>query len=182
MPVRYTAAEIKSNLKFLFSAAFIVATITLILQMVLMKYEKRSEEIYTELNRTESEVSQYRNLIWLMHNNTKSYSSSFTSEYLEFSKTFASTKVDLIKENFPIIRGAVEGIGLEKYLTAHDHNTCVQFMSDARGFIENFRSTKQVESIELQKRVDVINMVILGLLTVLAFLFFYTAAYSLYGK
>ena len=182
MPVRFTASEIKSNLKFLFTAALIVAFITFILQIVLMKYEKRSEEIYTELNQTESEISRYRNLIWLIHNHTNAYSSSFASEYLEVSKSYSSTKIDIIRENFPIVRAIVDGIGLENYQTDHDHTTCVLFMADATEFIENFRAVKKLESIELQRRVDVTNMIILGLLTVMAFFFLYATAYSLYGK
>lgn len=182
MPVKFTANEIKSNLKFLFTSAFIVAMLTFVLQIVLMKYEKKSEEIYNELNRTESEISQYRNLIWLMHNYGNSYSSSFATEYQEVSKSFSSSKVDLIKEDFPRVRAAVEGIGLQEYLKSHDHNTCVSFMSNAREFIENYRSNKAIESIELQKRVDFINMIILGLLTVMTFFFVYTILYTLYGK
>lgn len=182
MPVRFTPSEIKSNLKFLFTAALIVAFITFILQIVLMKYEKRSEEIYTELNQTESEISQYRNLIWLMHNNTNAFSSSFASEYLEVSKSYSSTRIDLIKEHFPRVRAIVDGIGLENYLADHDHNTCVALMSDAREFIEDYRLANRTESVELQDKVDIINMIILGLLTIMTFFFVYTIVYALYGK
>lgn len=182
MPVRFTASEIKSNLKFLFTTVLIVAIMTFFLQIVLMRYEKLSEEIYTDLHQTESEISQYRNLIWLMHNNNNANSSSLASEYHQVLKSYSSTRIDLINENFPSIRAAVDGIGLENYLVDHDHNTCVIFMSEAREFIENFRAVKETESRELQRAVDVINMIILGLLTVLAFFFVYALVYSLYGK
>jgi hypothetical protein len=181
MPVRFTASEIKSNLKFLFTTALIVAVMTFFLQIVLMRYEKLSEEIYTELNQTESEISQYRNLIWLIHNNN-TYASSFASEYLEVSRTMQTSKIDLIKENFVRIRAAVEGIGLENYLDTHDHNTCISFMAMAREYIEDFRETKIIESIQLQEKVDVINTIILGLLSIIGFLFVYALLYSIYGK
>lgn len=182
MPIKFTANEINSNLKFVFTSTLVVAILTFVLQIVLMKYEKKSEEIYNELNRTESEISQYRNLVWLMHNNSNSYSSSFASEYQEVSNSFSSSTIDIIKEDFPRVRAAVEGIGLQEYLKNHDHDTCVSFMSNARDFIENYRSNNDVESIELQKRVDIINMIILGLLTVMTFFFVYTILYVLYGK
>ena len=182
MPVKFTANEINSNLKFLFTSAFFVAFLAFVLQIVLMKYEKKSEEIYNELNQTESEISQYRNMVWLMHNNGNSYSSSFTTEYREVSNSFSSSKIDIIKEDFPRVRAAVEGIGLPEYLKSHDHNTCVTFMSNAREFIENHRYNKDIESIKLQKRVDIINMIILGFLTVMTFFFVYTILYTLYGK
>lgn len=182
MSVRFTANEIKSNLKFLFSAATIVAVITFVSQILLIKHEKSSEEINIELNQTEADISQYRNLIWLMHNNNNSLSSSFSSEYLEVSESYNSTRVALIKNHFPFIRAIVEGNGLKNYLDNHDHNTCVSFMEEAREFIEEFRSIKQKESVELQQQIDIINMIILGLLTAMVFFFIYTLLYAVYGK
>ncbi len=182
MSVRFTANEIKSNLKFLFTAALIISFITFVLQIVLIKYEKKSEQIYNELNKAESEISQYRNLIWLTHNYSNSYSSSFASEYQEVLESFSSSKIDLIQEDFPRVRAAVEGIGLEEYLMRHDHNTCVSLMSDARRFIEDYRIANRTESIELQAKVDAINMTILVLLLVMTFFFVYVMIYALYGK
>ena len=73
MPQKFTTREIKANLKFLFLIALIISISTFSLQLMLMYYEKQTNKLYHDLSQTELEVSQFRNLVWLIHNsdNTK---------------------------------------------------------------------------------------------------------------
>lgn len=181
MPVRFTASEIKANLRFLITTALIVSLLTFVLQIVLMKYKQSSKEINYALARTESEVSQYRNLVWLMHN-PSDLSSSFSTEYSQVSTLIESSRIPFIKDHFREVRAAVDGQGLDFYLAAHDHSKGLVLMANLRKFIEDYRENAKVEVEALQNKIDTINMAILGLLVLMTFFFVYSLIYALYGK
>jgi len=102
MPQKFTASEIKANLKFLFLIALIISISTFSLQLMLMHYEKQTNKLYHDLSQTELEISQYRNLVWLIHNNdsTNNQEDYLLNEYKQIEETLENSQIEFMRSHF----------------------------------------------------------------------------------
>ena len=102
MPKKFTAREIKANLKFLFLIALIISISTFSLQLMLMHYEKQTNKLYHDLSQTELEVSQFRNLVWLIHNNdnTNNQKDYLLNEYKQIEETLENNQIEFMRSHF----------------------------------------------------------------------------------
>tara|TARA_Y100000385_G_scaffold79291_1_gene80731 strand:+ start:206 stop:760 length:555 start_codon:yes stop_codon:yes gene_type:complete len=184
MSVQFNASEIKANLKFLFSVAFIISLSTFCLQLALMHFEKKTTKLYQDMSQTELEVSQYRYLVWLVHNyeQTNIAGDYFSSEYKQIQENLENSAIDLIRDHFISIDKRIQTDRLMEFNQLINHDECLAIMVETSTFIKKYRVSNKIKLEQLQARVDLINMLILALLTLLSFFFIYTVFYAIYGE
>lgn len=183
MPEKFTISEVKANLKFLFLIALIISISTFSLQLMLMYYEKQTNKLYHDLSQTELEVSQFRNLVWLIHNNdsTNNQKDYLLNEYKQIDETIESQN-EFMRSHFLSIQKKIRADRLFEYSDLIDHDECVSIMAQCSTYISEYRNSHNETLEAFQKRLDFINMLILALLTVLSFFFIYTMFYANYGE
>jgi hypothetical protein len=184
MPEKFTASEIKANLKFLFLIALIISISTFSLQLMLMHYEKQTNKLYHDLSQTELEISQYRNLVWLIHNNdsTNNQEDYLLNEYKQIEETLENSQIEFMRSHFLSIQKKIRSDRLIDYSDLIDHDECLSIMAQCSTYATEYRNSHNETLEAFQKRVDLINMLILALLTVLSFFFVYTMFYANYGE
>ena len=184
MPEKFTISEVKANLKFLFLIALIISISTFSLQLMLMYYEKQTNKLYHDLSQTELEVSQFRNLVWLIHNNdsTNNQKDYLLNEYKQIDETIENSQNEFMRSHFLSIQKKIRADRLFEYSDLIDHDECVSIMAQCSTYISEYRNSHNETLEAFQKRLDFINMLILALLTVLSFFFIYTTFYANYGE
>ena len=184
MPQKFTASEIKANLKFLFLIALIISISTFSLQLMLMHYEKQTNKLYHDLSQTELEISQYRNLVWLIHNNdsTNNQEDYLLNEYKQIEETLENSQIEFMRSHFLSIQKKIRTDRLFEYSDLIGHDESLSIMAQCSAYAKEFRNSHNEKLEAFQKRVDFINMLILALLTVLSFFFIYTMFYANYGE
>ena len=184
MPKKFTISEIKANLKFLFLIALIISISTFSLQLMLMYYEKQTNKLYHDLSQTELEVSQFRNLVWLIHNNdsTNNQKDYLLNEYKQIEETLENSQIEFMRSHFLSIQKKIRTDRLIEYSDLINHDECLSIMAQCSAYKSEFRNSHNEKLEAFQKRVDFINMLILALLTILSFFFVYTMFYANYGE
>lgn len=184
MPEKFTISEVKANLKFLFLIALIISISTFSLQLMLMYYEKQTNKLYHDLSQTELEVSQFRNLVWLIHNNdsTNNQKDYLLNEYKQIEETIENSQIEFMRSHFLSIQKINRADRLFEYSNLIDHDQCLSIMAQCSAYATEHRNSHNETLEAFQKRVDFINMLILALLTVLSFFFIYTMFYANYGE
>ncbi len=184
MPEKFTISEVKANLKFLFLIALIISISTFSLQLMLMSYEKQTNKLYHDLSQTELEVSQFRNLVWLIHNNdsTNNQKDYLLNEYKQIEETIENSQIEFMRSHFLSIQKINRADRLFEYSNLIDHDECLSIMAQCSDYDTEYRNSHNETLEAFQKRVDFINMLILALLTVLSFFFIYTMFYANYGE
>ena len=184
MPEKFTISEIKANLKFLFLIALIISISTFSLQLMLMHYEKQTNNLYHDLSQTELEVSQFRNLVWLIHNNdsTNNQKDFLLNEYKQIEETIENSQIEFMRSHFLSIQKKIRADRLFEYSDLIGHDESLSIMAQCSAYAKEFRNSHNETLEAFQKRVDFINMLILALLTVLSFFFIYTMFYANYGE
>lgn len=184
MPDKFTISEIKANLKFLFLIALIISISTFSLQLMLMHYEKQTNKLYHDLSQTELEVSQFRNLVWLIHNNdnTNKQKDYVLNEYNQIEETLENSQIEFMRSHFLSIQKKIRTDRLIEYSDLINHDECLSIMAQCSAYAQEFRNSHNEKLEAFQKRVDFINMLILALLTILSFFFIYTMFYANYGE
>ena len=184
MPVKFTVSELKGNLKFLFLVALIISLSTFSLQLMLMHYEKVSNKLYDELAKTELEISQYRNLVWLIHNNdsTNAQTNFLLNEYKQIQESLQNSQIEFMRKHFLEIQSKIQSNHLIEYSQLINHEECLSIMVRCSNYANEFRDTHNKAIEKFQNRVDFINMTILALLSILSFFFVYTIFYANYGE
>lgn len=184
MPEKFTISEVKANLKFLFLIALIISISTFSLQLMLMYYEKQTNKLYHDLSQTELEVSQFRNLVWLIHNNdsTNNQKDYLLNEYKQIEETIENSQIEFMRSHFLSIQKKIRADRLFEYSDLIDHDVCLSIMAQCSAYATEYRNSHNETLEAFQKRVDFINMLILALLTVLSFFFIYTMFYANYGE
>ncbi len=184
MPEKFTISEVKANLKFLFLIALIISISTFSLQLMLMYYEKQTNKLYHDLSQTELEVSQFRNLVWLIHNydSTNNQKDYLLNEYKQIEETIENSQIEFMRSHFLSIQKKIRADRLFEYSDLIDHDVCLSIMAQCSAYATEYRNSHNETLEAFQKRVDFINMLILALLTVLSFFFIYTMFYANYGE
>ncbi len=184
MPEKFTISEVKANLKFLFLIALIISISTFSLQLMLMHYEKQTNKLYHDLSQTELEVSQFRNLVWLIHNydSTNNQKDYLLNEYKQIEETIENSQIEFMRSHFLSIQKINRADRLFEYSNLIDHDQCLSIMAQCSAYATEYRNSHNETLEAFQKRVDFINMLILALLTVLSFFFIYTMFYANYGE
>jgi hypothetical protein len=184
MPEKFTIREVKANLKFLFLIALIISISTFSLQLMLMYYEKQTNKLYHDLSQTELEASQFRNLVWLIHNNdsTNNQKDYLLNEYKQIEETIENSQIEFMRSHFLSIQKKNRADLLFECSNLIDHDECLSIMAQCSAYATEHRNSHNETLEAFQKRVDFINMLILALLTVLSFFFIYTMFYANYGE
>lgn len=185
MPVRFTASELKLNIKFLFGAAFIVSVITFSLQLLLVKIENDSTESYVSLDESERAINQYRDFIWLVHNREtigEDFIEMRLVEETKLKRALENINIAFLNDYYNWLSFGIEEFGVKEFIATHDHQRCVNIMQDCRNYLESFRIDHHEEINKLQFQVDAINAIILANIGILVLLFVYSTLFAFYGE
>jgi hypothetical protein len=181
--VRFTVHEINANLKFLFFNGLALAVIALVLQIALMYLENSSSTIYQKATATEYQVSQYRNLVWLVNQGepNEQQKKNLVEEFNDVLNTIEEFEIKFIQDHFKTMYHFYAIGRLEEYQStmAYEDDT---FMSDLRVYIETYRLETIEQSRELQEKVNIVNLGILFVLAALVVLFVYALIYARFGE
>ena len=136
------------------------------------------------MSQTELEISQYRNLVWLIHNNdsTNNQEDYLLNEYKQIEETLENRQIEFMRSHFLSIQKKIRADRLIEYSDLIDHEECLSIMAQCSTYATAYRNSHNETLAAFQKRVDQINMLILALLTVLSFFFVYTMFYANYGE
>ncbi len=129
-------------------------------------------------------ISQFRNLVWLIHNNdsTNNQKDYLLNEYKQIEETLENSQIEFMRSHFLSIQKKIRTDRLIKYSDLINHDECLSIMAQCSAYALEFRNSHNEKLEAFQKRVDFINMLILALLTVLSFFFIYTMFYANYGE
>jgi hypothetical protein len=87
-----------------------------------------------------------------------------------------------MRSHFLSIQKKIRSDRLIDYSDLNDHDECLSIMAQCSTYATEYRNSHNETLEAFQKRVNLINMLILALLTVLSFFFVYTMFYANYGE
>lgn len=177
----FSKFEITANLKYIFSFSILMCFAIFIMQIALMKFESESVNVNNDWTITESSVSQFRNLIWLINlsSEERALSSSLAKEYENVANSLTVLNDSLFTEHFDLIRKSL----VERKTSYTSSGTTsindVIFMKKCNDYIKEKRFLYNNELNTLQERIDFLNMLILIGACLLLFIFVYTTVFAL---
>lgn len=181
--IRYTVADLKSNLKFLFLLSLILTVLTLVIQVILMRLENKAQLLSIELEQTEAQVSQLRSGIFLLHTKQPTERSIVFEEIrdIEHSMIHHSELAVLLGDDYKRVMNYFEQLvsTVTKSNPTHDEEICYEIGELLKKRIEYYRIESSTTRDSLYQKINVLNLLIASLPMAVAAMLFYSLYFSL---
>jgi len=184
--VRFTVDEIKGNIRFIFWLCSFTIIALIVSQVRLIQLEKTSYNLQKEWTKNEAFITSFQNAFYTTHD-----------VQFAITKEYATTNAHALRMfDDPVIQNGPYKEELEKWKGAleyvldsrgyngmkdHDHQKCIGLNAKKNYIVNQARLTFESQLEGLQRRIDLLNLIILLLPVVTLAFLVYTAFFTNYG-
>lgn len=157
-----------------------------------MMWEEQSVQLNRDLQGNEHFISEYRNMAFTLHDTEEQVidKDAFRAEFHAVYRMLTIQDFELA----PLIQDKIliyaDYIGDLKELhedralftERHNHSECVMMLKLVDNNLKQVREEGKRQNVNLQKKIDTCNMLIMALLALVSFLLLYTMIYASFGE